>query len=590
MQRPSMIASITGASELSPHGGLEEQTQSRVLLTPRTDATLDRLCSLVADYFGHSTAAIFRTDGPEPTLVSSYGIRTGPSPELTWQSLRRPDWDIITLNGAGKTYKFTALRLYDIRDIASGWLCVEYNLDSGTPQIEQVIERFARVVESTIRQSPPATPFDIELERCSLTGLLNRSTGLGVLERSLAEARVSGAAIALIIADIADFNAINSAFGRTTGDKILRAAAQRVADIAPDSTTVFRLNGDQFGMILQTDSPNGSDVETIIGNISQGFAEPVRAEEREVVLCFVFGTAFFPHRANSTPELIDRAILALRRAQERRSGAEVFTTELEERLIRDVAVEQRLRSALGTHSITVAYQPKILLHDGSIYSIEALARWIDDELGFVSPGEFIPAAERSGLIVDLGSQVLKTALNDIVSLREHHPHLTVSVNVAAAQLQRDEFVDEVLSALEETGTPAEALELEVVETSLIENIDRARQIVTKLRTHGITFSIDDFGTGYSSLAYLRQLPVQTLKIDREFVGVITDAPRDAALVESIISMAHVLNFKVVAEGVETEEQAKLLQQFNCDAGQGYLWAKPLPIDALRTKLAEAQSA
>ncbi len=572
---------MSGASDHS----LPEGANSRVLPAQYVDITLTRLCRLVADYFSVPSSVIFRADQTRTILVASHGMVLGSEPTISQKAhVPGTSFTILHLRGEQNTYKLCALQLLNNESQPIGWLGATLSPETIGPEAEEVLDRFARVVESTMSPSkPPTEAIEFTYEHCPLTGLLNRTSGLNMLNQALASARLSGTGVALVIADIADFNAINSAFGRRAGDSILRAAARRLASLVPETAHVFRFNGDQFGLIL-LQNERDKTLEKLISKITTGFMEPVRAEEREVVLCFVFGGAYFPHRANSTPELIDRAILALRRAQECRSGSEVFTTELEERLIRDVSVEQRLRSALGTQSIAVAYQPKVCLKSGKFYSIEALARWIDDELGFVSPGEFIPAAERSGLIVDLGRQVLHMALTDIVRLRTKFPNLTVSVNVAAAQLQRDEFVEEVLEVLLETGAPCEALELEVVETSLIENIERAQAIVKQLRAHGVEFSIDDFGTGYSSLAYLRQLAVQTLKIDREFIGVITAAQRDAALVQSIISMAHVLNFKVVAEGVETEEQAKLLQTFMCDSGQGYLWSKPLPYTELVEKL------
>ena len=578
MTRPDPSASTPEPRGARPYFIPDTGAGTDVRLAPCPDLVLERLCSLVADYFESNSAVILEYSADDVVLLASHGVEYR-SPKVFGRPRAHKTLDAFGLsNMSAHPSVMTGSTLYDMNGEPVGWLGIELEPKNLSARTKELLNKFARLAESSLHRRPNKSA-EVVSEYCPLTGLLNRATGLEHLDAALAEARNSGAEVALVIADIADFNAINSAFGRSTGDAILRAAAQRLAQLTPETTMVFRLSGDQFALVM-TLMERGDEIDNLISSIATGFVQPVRAEEREVILHFVFGTAFYPHRAGSTPELLDRAILALRRAQERRTGAEVFTTELEERLIREVSVEQRLRSALAHKNLSVAYQPKICLRTGNIFSVEALARWIDSELGFVSPGEFIPAAERAGLIVDLGRQVLETALRDVLRLRAIYPDLTVSVNVAAAQLQRDEFVDEVTEALRESGAPSAALELEVVETSLIENIGRARAIVNRLRSHGVTFSIDDFGTGYSSLAYLRQLPVQTLKIDREFVGVITNTPRDAALVQSIISMAHVLNFRVVAEGVETEEQATLLREFTCDAGQGYLWAKPSPIDVV----------
>ncbi len=421
-------------------------------------------------------------------------------------------------------------------------------------------------------------------ERCATTGLLARGPGLDRLHHRLASARASGVALALVVADIADFHAINSAFGRESGDRVLEAAAKRLASAVPAEALVFRLQGDQFAVGLELPEDVGGALEGLLSALSTAFSEPLLVVGREVGLHIVFGTALFPSKATTATDLLDRAYLALRRAQEQQTSAEVFTAELEERLVREVAVEHGLRLALAERRLQVAYQPKVDLEMGTISSVEALCRWNDPDLGTVSPAEFIPAAERTGLVVELGRQVLETALLDGLALRAHCPEFTVSVNVAAAQLQDPGFVSDVLRLLEATGAPPDLLELEVVETSVIENIELAIKVIESLRSRGVAFAIDDFGTGYSSLAYLHRLPVQTLKIDRGFISNMTSSPRDAALVRSIVSMSHALDYLVVAEGVETETQADMLRGFGCDFGQGYLFARPAPIAETRALL------
>ena len=413
---------------------------------------------------------------------------------------------------------------------------------------------------------------------CPVTGLLDVSSARARVERTL-DAERSGRQYALLISDIADFNAINSAFGRAAGDRILRLAAQRLRRIVPRDALAFRVQGDQFGVFWEVHDP-AEDIDHVVSALATGFMEPVMTGGQQVTLHMVFGTAVFPHRAVNGSELFDRSLLALRKAQEQRTGAEVFTNELEARLVRDVAVEQRLRAALLEGKLSVAYQPKVALSTGRIYGVEALCRWIDDDLGFVSPAEFIPAAERTGLIVELGRQVLDRALRDVLEMRAVRGGLSVSVNVAADQFARPDFVEEVMQAVAQAGATPDALELEVVESSIIRNMEQAVDMMTRLTGSGIRFSLDDFGTGFSSLAYLRHFPVQVLKLDRTFLAQVETSPRDAALVRSIIAMGHGLGFTVVAEGVESTEQAELLRSMGCDAGQGYLWAKPSPLAEL----------
>lgn len=525
---------------------------------------LRRICTAALDAFEAQCVALEVRDEPKPMVASAGCWPHGPKPPGLELSILLPN------DGTGPQ---TELRIFGVPDAI------------GQERSLRLLDSFARLAAEPMRSY--LGPTDIlcagGVDRCPLTGLLARGVALERLDGRLALAARSQREVALIIADIADFNAINSAFGRETGDAVLREAALRIERIAPTSSLTFRLQGDQFGVVLDVED-RATDIEGLLSALATGFIEPVCAGSAEVALHLVLGTAIYPHRAATAAELVDRAILALRRAQERRSGAEVFTNELEERLVREVAVEQRLRAALIEHSVTVAYQPKVRLDTKEIYSLEALARWHDEELGFVSPAEFIPAAEHVGLIDELGHQVLETALKDLAELRHHRPELTVSVNLAADQLRRPDLVEEVCALLEATGVPPQNLELEVVETSIIERLDEAIGIIEALRARGVRFSIDDFGTGYSSLAYLRRLPVDVLKVDRGFVSSLTDSGRNAALMESIVSMAHVLAFEVVAEGVETEQQAELLLGMQCDAGQGYLWARPMPIHELEALL------
>lgn len=522
---------------------------------------LRRICSLIADCLDASAVVI--RDSVSFQVLVAHGLKR--------------------LDGTG--HELLREELQDPLGTCIGTLEVVGPALIG-PRAKRILQSFAHLVESELARAPEDDPALGDL-KCPTTGLLTRAVAFRRMDGLLERAASQNFEVALVIADIADFNAINSAFGRSVGDFILGQAAERLQKIAPREALSFRLQGDQFGIVLSVQD-RGVEIESLISSLATGFEAPIRVQDRDVVLHLVFGTAVYPHRAGSASELLDRALIALRRAQDQRSGAEIFTTELEARLVREVAVEQRLRTALSERALTVAYQPKISLASGEIRSMEALARWTDAELNFVSPAEFIPAAERAGLIVDLGQQVLETALEDVMKVRVEQPTFSVSVNVAAAQLLRDDFVSGVLAALKRASAPADALELEVVETSLIEDIDRAASIIEALQSHGVAFSIDDFGTGYSSLAYLRRLPVHTLKIDRDFVRVITQSERDTALVHSIISMAHVLGFEVVAEGVETETQAKILRELGCDAGQGYLWAKPSPIEELIAQLEQHQ--
>jgi diguanylate cyclase (GGDEF)-like protein len=444
----------------------------------------------------------------------------------------------------------------------------------------RLLEGFAELVTTELGREGvrtaevPAEPCDL----CSLTRLPKKPAGMNQLEAMLERAAASDAGVALVIADIVDFHAINSAFGRGEGDAILRRAAALIAATSPAEALVFRIGGDQFAVAFPFEGPPADAVDSVVGALSASFSAPMRSGATEVALQLALGTAVFPDRAATAGELLDRAFLALRRGQERRTLAEVFTSELEERLVRDVTVEQGLRSALAREELSVGYQPKIDLRTGAIRSFEALCRWRDPDLGSVSPAEFIPAAERTGLIVELGQQVLRAAARDVLRLRERVPDLSVSVNVAAAQLQEEHFVERVLDVLDRLGCPPEALELEVVESVVIEQLDRAAAAIARLRERGVHFSLDDFGTGYSSLAYLHRLPVETIKIDRSFVSNMRRSERDAALVQSIVSMARVLGYAVVAEGVETREEALALCEFGCDFGQGYLWSPAVPLE------------
>lgn len=408
----------------------------------------------------------------------------------------------------------------------------------------------------------------------SLTGLPNRWMFLERLDEALARGAGDWQG-ALLFMNLNRFKTLNDLYGHQEGDELLRQVAQRLDAMRPAGATFARLGGDEFVFLLP-DIPG----EAVLHEMTEGLLRFLRAPfvtpQREHRLTASIGIALFPHDSLDPSELMRKADMALHAAKESgRNDWRVFDPAMFARIQRKNETEQALRQALQQGEFSLHYQPQLDLTTGRICAFEALSRWTRPGIGFVSPVEFIPLAEETGLILALGDWVLKTACTQLAQWRsEGHDHLEIAINVSSLQLKK-EFAERVAVILQETGVPADRLEIEITESVLMQSFTDNMATLEALRQLGVRMSLDDFGTGYSSLSYLRQLPIQTVKIDKSFVDDLTEDPVTRHIVKSIISLSHGLNLRVVAEGVETAEQLAMLQADRCEIIQGYYVDRPL---------------
>jgi diguanylate cyclase (GGDEF)-like protein/PAS domain S-box-containing protein len=409
----------------------------------------------------------------------------------------------------------------------------------------------------------------------TLTGLPNRTLILAGLQEALDQGRDKGDLVAVLFVDLDNFKVINDSLGHEVGDETLRTVAQRICDTVRRGDLVARLGGDEFLVVAAVQNTHEADM--LARRLLSDLAEPTTGRLQGLALRASIGmVTAAPDEARGPVGLIRDADAAMYQAKAHgRNRVEVFDDALNASLLRRVRLETDLRDALRRGSLWVAYQPIVDVRTGRWSKTEALARWQHHKLGLINPLEFIPIAEQSTLIHDIGRFVLDTACRDVHIMRtKGMPELAVSVNLSARQLDDEGLVDLVAQALERHRLPPSALCLEVTESALAEDEITAMKVLESLRELGVALSIDDFGTGYSSLARLLTVPVDELKIDRSFISNLVADQANVLVVSGIITLAHALGLRVVAEGVETEAHLSALKDLGCDYAQGYYFARP----------------
>jgi len=411
-----------------------------------------------------------------------------------------------------------------------------------------------------------------------LTGLPNRVLFADRLDHALARARRDGTQIAVLLLDVDQFKLVNDSLGHDAGDELLMAIAPRLLDAVRESDTVARLAADEFAVLCEGIQED-DDAIALGERIGASLREPVPVQGRELFVTASTGIVVSADGAETTPDLLSHADAAMYRAKEAGRGRVVLYDELTRGgWVDRLRMETDLRLALERGELSLVYQPIVDLRDGRTRSVEALLRWTHPERGPIGPDVFIPVAEETGLIVEIGRWVLETAVAQVAEWQRTQPGargLGVTVNVSGRQLFHESLVGDVERVAAESGIAPGTLGLEITESVLMDEGD-AVTVLEALRARGARLSLDDFGTGYSSLSYLKRFPLDTLKIDRAFVSGLGTGQDDAALVATIVSMAGTLGLEVVAEGVETEEQLRLLRDLGCDRAQGFLLARPLP--------------
>jgi len=420
-----------------------------------------------------------------------------------------------------------------------------------------------------------------------LTGLPNRALLRDRMEHAIKQAHRDGHLVALMFLDLDRFKTINDSLGHSAGDQLLKTVAGRLADCVREGDTIARLGGDEFVVLLEG-IHHVDNAALVADKIRNTLAAPIDLQGNEVVVTASIGITVYPFDDERIEELLKDADTAMYRAKEGgRDNYQFFTADMTAHAVERMQMEQDLRKALERDELVLYYQPQIDLGTRRVSGMEALLRWNHPEKGLVSPAQFIPILEETGLILQVGEWVIRTAVNQCRTwIDEGVGAYRIAVNLSARQFRQSNLFEQIETAITEVGLDPQLLELEITEGLLVENIDATVATLDRLNAMGLQVSIDDFGTGYSSLNYLKRLPLDTLKIDQSFIRDITTDADDAAIAQAIIGLAGSLRLKVIAEGVETMEQLAFLQNEGCQEVQGYLFCRPQPPGELATWLTE----
>ncbi|HHJ34282.1 MAG TPA: GGDEF domain-containing response regulator [Gammaproteobacteria bacterium] len=415
--------------------------------------------------------------------------------------------------------------------------------------------------------------------RDTLTDLPNRLLFADRLEQAVIRSERSRTSMALMLVDIDDFKLVNDSFGHDAGDKLIKAVGQLISRSLRRADTIARLGGDEFAVIIEgIDSPE--DAISIADNLTTILEHNVRLDDQETYTSASIGIAVYPDDGKDARTLLKNADTAMFRAKESgRHCFQFYKPEMSVSAMERLDLENSLKAAFENDEFLVHYQPVVDIHKNEIVSVEALLRWQHPDKGMIHPSDFVSAIEDSGLIVALGEWLIGTACKQIrvwqdAGLKNQH----VSINLAPRQFKEQDLVSLFTQAITESGIEASALSVEVTERTLIDNIGEVEVTLKKLRDMGIQVMLDDFGTGYASLAYLKEFPVDVVKIDRAFIAGIPDNPEDSAVIDAIAGLTRGLKLQLLAEGVENERQLDVLKSIGCQYGQGYYWSKALPGD------------
>lgn len=423
----------------------------------------------------------------------------------------------------------------------------------------------------------------------ALTGLPNRNLLADRLTQSLANARRYDLLLAVLFIDLDNFKFINDSLGHAMGDRLLVVEADRLHKSIRSGDTVARYGGDEF-VVVVSNLERSEDAALIAQNLQELITSPITIDGHEFGISCSIGISLFPKDGHDVDSLLKNADAAMYRAKEHgRNSFNFYTSDMNDKVVERMTLERHLRNALKMGEFEVYYQPQVNLGTGRIIGAEALLRWRNAELGTISPVRFIPLAEETGLIVPIGDWVLKTCCQQNKAWQDAGlPQLPVSVNISARQFQKRDLIAVIDRILEETGMEAHFLELEIVESMVMHDVEHTAATMKELKKRGVQLAMDDFGTGFSSLSYLKRFPFDKLKIDLSFIREIMVDNESAAIVRAIIAMSHSLNLRVIAEGVENEEQLEYLRLHDCDEIQGYYFSVPLPASDFERVLREGQ--
>ncbi|WP_269531068.1 bifunctional diguanylate cyclase/phosphodiesterase [Chitinimonas sp. BJYL2] len=436
--------------------------------------------------------------------------------------------------------------------------------------LAQLQQENARVVESQ-------THIEYLASHDALTGLPNRVLARSRFDQLVAQSRRDDHHVAMLYLDLDNFKSVNDSLGHLAGDDLLREVSQRLVAAVRGADVVCRLGGDEF-LIVVGEARDSDAASAIACKLLDQLARPLQLDGLEVSVTTSIGVALFPEDGQDFDTLMKKADMAMYRAKDAgRNAFRFFDAAMNESVIEHLHLVSGMRQALQRGEFQLHYQPQFDLAAGTVSGAEALIRWQHPELGLIPPARFIPVAEKSGLIIEIGAWVLEEACRQTMCWqRDGLGDLTISVNLSPVQFRRDNVERLVLNALQASGLPANRLELELTESLLIEDSEHLSALLGRLRAVGVSFSIDDFGTGYSNLSYLKRFEVERLKIDQSFIRRLTEDTQDEAIVRAIIQMAGSLKLDTVAEGVEDADTLARILELGCHHGQGFYWSPALP--------------
>lgn len=410
-----------------------------------------------------------------------------------------------------------------------------------------------------------------------LTGIPNRNSFVERLNREIARSEYKEKLFAVAVINIDRFKYINDTFGPAFGDHILKIAAERISGALRKGDMIACLGGDEFGIVF-VDIRRSEDTARIFEKIKKDFLEPIRFKDEEIMVELSAGVSFSPNDGKSADELIKNANIGLTKAKKLGGNViQFYTLEMNKRVSELAQMERLLFRAMKENEFQVHYQPYLDINTKKTVGMEALIRWNNKDLGSVPPSRFIPVLEETKMIMDVGAWVLKESCRQVKEwVDKGYKAVPVSVNLSLVQFKQKDLAEMITETLKECSIEPNLITLEITESALMQDTEFTRHVLNKLKGAGFSISIDDFGTGYSSLSHLKKLPVDNLKIDISFIREIAHDPDTASIVTAIIGMAHTMNLKTIAEGVETEEQWKILRLLRCDLAQGFYFSKPVP--------------
>ncbi len=535
--------------------------------------------------FEHATEGIFQTtpDGrylnANPALAGIYGYATPAEliadlsdiqHQLYVDPERRREFvRLMRQYGAARNFESHVFR----RDGSVIW--ISENARAVRDETGEVLFYEGTVVEITERKRYQEE-LEFQASHDSLTGLPNRALLVDRLKQTLHAARRNSRVVAVAFVDLDHFKLINDSLGHHVGDRLLLDMAARLRACVRSQDTVARQGGDEFVLVL-ADQPDEAAATLVIRRVLEAISQPWAGEHGEYSISCSIGVSLFPRDGMAAETLLKCADLAMFKAKDiGRNTFQFFTPELNSAVIDRLDVVNNLRRGLERDEFLLHYQPRVDLASGRIVGAEALIRWQRPEQPLTPPGQFIPVAEESGLIVPIGAWALRAAcIQNLAWQAKGLPPIVVSVNLSPIQIRRAGLVGEVAAALRDTGLEPRWLELELTESSIMQDADRINRAMAELKALGVEIAVDDFGTGYSSLSYLKRFPVDRLKIDKSFVQDVNHDPDDAAIARAIIGLGHSLNLRVVAEGVESEAQLDFMRAHGCDEIQGYFFSRPV---------------